>query len=137
MKMLADVNGQVVELNQVTGAGFASNSQLEQSRRIGLLERLAEDPSTNIETILVLSIHPEPTVRAAVAENPKAPTSVLLALAADEHPDVRFRLAENPNIETAVLKMLVNDENPYISWRALNTLRRIQSAQQNTLRCAA
>ena len=102
-----------------------------------VLERIADNPHTDVETLVLLSTNSSADVRMAVAENEHAPLSILLTLAHDENPDVRYSIAENSHVDRLILEELVGDSNPYISWRALTTLRRMESAQPGLLRCAA
>jgi hypothetical protein len=90
-----------------------------------IMERVAENSSTDPATLQELAQHEEPSVRAAVGENQNTPSEVIEELACDHSLDVRYMLAENPATPVDVLEKLANDENPYISLRAQQTLQRV------------
>lgn len=136
MNAMTSVNGLIAVTEQLRSASSEA-SELVLSNDINVLERIADDPRTDVETLIRLASHPSAVVRMSVAENEHVPLSTLIVLANDECADVRFRVAENPRIDVCVLEMLVGDLNPYVSWRALNTLRRIKSDQSEALICAA
>lgn len=137
MNAMTSVNGLIAVTEQPQSASSEALSEMALSNDIDLLERIADDPRTTIETLIRLAAHPSAMVRMSVTENEHVPLSTLIVLANDECADVRFRVAENPQIDVCVLEMLVGDLNPYVSWRALSTLRRIKSDQSEALRCAA
>ncbi len=51
---------------------------------------------------------------------------LLSQLVEDEDVDVRYSIAEDSQAPPAILRRLSNDENPYISFRAQQTLQRLQ-----------
>jgi|AGTN01.2.fsa_nt_gi hypothetical protein len=92
------------------------------SVKAGVLELLAESPTTSPRTLEVLAFNRSRRVRQAVADNPKTPLTALRTLAYDESPEVRFALAENHNMPEDILNILSEDENPYVRVRAQETL---------------
>jgi len=92
-----------------------------------LLVRLAEHRHAEPHTLVKLSMHQDPDIRAAVSENPNTPADVLRYLIKDESPDVRYTMAENHNLALALLESLCEDENPYVSSRAQKTILRLQT----------
>jgi hypothetical protein len=99
-----------------------------------LLEQMAEHENTHTRTLAYLARHPFANVRIAVSHNPNAPRELIAALAKDENPDVRYALAANPLIDGEVLAVLTEDDNPYVSARAVTTLRRIETSEQDKIR---
>lgn len=93
-----------------------------------ILERIAENPNTDMDTLRRLSRHERAAVRAAVAENTDAHSDVLRALASDESIDVRYSLADNANVPSDILQLLTADENPYVAYRAQTTIARMQAS---------
>lgn len=91
---------------------------------IGVLELMAESPTTSAKTLQALAFNSSVKVRQAVADNPKTPIPTLMMLALDESIDVRFQMAENHNLPDAILRILSEDENPYVAQRAAMTLGR-------------
>jgi hypothetical protein len=100
---------------------------------VSLLERIAEHPNANANTLSCLARHPHPDVRAAVTSNAAASEDDLWKLAEDESADVRYALAENPHIAEAILRMLAEDEHPYVAHRAHTTLQRLRQVKLDIL----
>jgi hypothetical protein len=94
-----------------------------------LLERIAGHPHVEQYTLVRLSMHHDPDVRAAVSENLSTPPDVLAFLLKDESADVRYTMAENHNLAIHLLEQLGEDENPYVSSRAQKTLFRLQEGK--------
>jgi hypothetical protein len=108
---------------------------LAKDTHVPLLERIAENPRTHVTTLLKLSGHQEPQVRASCAENINLSMKTVWRLARDESPDVRLRLAESYTVPIAVLRVLSEDDNPYVAHRAHRTMRRLME-EVNSLRSA-
>lgn len=93
------------------------------ARRVNTLVqvRVAENGSTDAETLTRLSHHESSEVRAAVGQNANTAKAVSNSLSADGHCDVRYAMAENPKTSVTNLNALSEDENPYVQDRARRT----------------
>jgi len=76
------------------------------------------------ESLLALSQHEDPEIRAAVVHNRKTTSDLHWQLARDVSADVRYAVAESYLVNTEVLSSLLEDANPYISHRARATLKK-------------
>lgn len=83
-----------------------------------ILERVASNPNTSVETLRRLALTGSAEVRSAVAENVNADAETIELLVNDENIDVRFQLAENHQLPEEILSQLSFDENPYVAYRA-------------------
>ena len=111
--------------------GFLKSSNIQDSP--DLLERLAENPHTNPDTLARLAMHNDPRIRAAVAENPQMPEKTIRRLANDIHPDVRLRLAGSYFLPCSILQILAEDDNPYVQLRAKKTIDRLRQPLSTSL----
>lgn len=91
--------------------------------------RVAENRTTNFETLDYLSLHDSSDIRSAVAQNDNTLRSTVDALADDVSSDVRFAMAENPWTSTALLQRLAEDENPFVQNRAQRTQARLKAEE--------
>jgi hypothetical protein len=99
--------------------------------------RLAENPSTDAETLLKLSQDTDPEVRLSAAEHLNLPYFALKRLVEDPCLDVRLGMAANPNLPISILEMLIKDENPYIQDRARRSIERLNSTRAKVMVMAA
>jgi hypothetical protein len=92
---------------------------------LSILQRVADNPATGIETLKRLACHECPQVRVAVAENGNVDIEILAMLVKDSEVDVRFTLAESHQLPQSILEQLCRDDNPYVAHRALRTRTRL------------
>jgi hypothetical protein len=122
------------ESNQDVSSVLAANPETPSAvlnhlavccKHIRILETIAGNCSTALETLQRLARHEASEVRRAVAENAKLDDKLLDELLSDSHIDVRYTLAENHSLPVEVLKVLCEDDNPYVASRADRTLKRV------------
>jgi hypothetical protein len=87
--------------------------------------QVAENPATNLATLMLLLGDKSPEVRLALTYNRFLPATYLEWLSRDESDDLRFAMAENPHIPSHILESLSQDSNPYVANRAQKTLARL------------
>jgi hypothetical protein len=99
---------------------FARNAMSEVRRAVsenpsadlpmlGMLVRIAQNPSLPASLLEALAEAPEDLIRAGVAGNPSTPSRMLEGLANDLGYGVRHAVAENPSTPAHVLAALAND----------------------------
>ena len=84
--------------------------------------RLAENPCTPQEILMLLATDESTEVRAALAWNVAAQVDVLERLCLDEDVNVRLALTENHKLQKELLELLANDDNPYVQHHAKRSL---------------
>lgn len=104
--------------------------QIYQSARPSVRRRLAENPATPEELIVLLAHDSDPEVRASLAGNCSVPLEILEFLCVDENADVRLAMAEDPNTPPYLLHNLCDDTNPYVRDRAEATLEAVSFESQ-------
>lgn len=72
---------------------------------------LAQDGSTDTDTIHLLAYDPHPRVQYAVARHPRAPSEAFERLRQHPDPKVRSALAGNPNLKRDMAYQLVRDKD--------------------------
>lgn len=102
-------------------------NQLARKVNANVQERVAENSSTDSETLELLSRHESSDVRAATAQNENTLQSTIDSLADDANSDVRYAIAENPGTSARLLDVLATDENPYVQDRAKRTQERLKT----------
>jgi hypothetical protein len=101
--------------------------ELANDSRAVVRARVAENTSTPLEILELLSEDKAPDVRVALTLNDGSPIVLLWLLASDPCADVRFALADNPRTPTEILIWLTADDNPYVAWRAEKTIEAVVS----------
>ena len=101
------------------------------ARRVNLpvQQRVAENRTTNSETLEFLSRHNSSDIRSAVAQNDNTLRSTLDSLVSDASCGVRFAMAEAPWTSAVLLERLAEDENPYVQDRARRTQARLKAEE--------
>jgi hypothetical protein len=84
--------------------------------------RLAENPCTPHEILMMLALDENTEVRAALAWNATAHADVLERLCLDEDVNVRLALTENHRLQKELLELLAKDDNPYVQHHARRSL---------------
>lgn len=115
---------------------IASNPEVPESvllllinySTVDIVERIAENPNISPRIMRMLAAHDNARIRSAVADNTNLLPDITWRLAMDQDVDVRYTVAENPSTPGPVLKMLAEDDNPYISFRAQQTLSRLDGS---------
>ncbi len=100
---------------------------------VSVVEAVAANRATSVDTLAWLLKHPAPEVRIGLIDNPVLPYSIQKRLIFDPDADVRYALAENHNIVRQVLETLLNDENPFVVARAQKTLVRLDTKPRTTI----
>lgn len=106
---------------QLFALAFHPNSKIRQ--------HVAENSSTPVTVLLLLTGDFDPEVRLAVAENPHFPPEYLGVFIEDASSDLRFALAENGNLPEEFLRRLSQDENPYIAQKAQTNVMQKRTKQ--------
>jgi hypothetical protein len=98
--------------------------ELSKSEETFIVKAVAKNPSTPVETLLLLAethptvpswvsdsftSHPDSYFLASVAGNPDTPISILELLATNPHENVRINMAINANAPSATLERLATD----------------------------
>ena len=91
--------------------------------------RVAENRTTDTETLEFLSKHGSGSIRSAVAQNDNTRQSTVDSLADDVNSDVRYAMAANPSTSSPLLERLATDENPYVQERAQRTIARVKAEE--------
>jgi hypothetical protein len=95
--------------------------------------RVAQNPASPPQLMLILLNDPAADVRVGLSENPKAPFFILQRLVIDEDIHVRYDMAENRHMPEILLRRLMDDDNPYVALRASRTVNALYPAQQELL----
>lgn len=72
-------------------------------------KKIAENPNTSVENLMILANHYDADVRRMVAENTNTSVEVLKVLANDDDEEVRLEVAQNLNTSVEILEILAND----------------------------
>lgn len=121
-------------LHMMASSPYATTALLEElSNSIDekIRARVAEHRNTSLRALFKLVQDVSVDVRLSTAYNPNANSTLLWQLADDASADVRYSVAENALVPIEILRKLSLDENPYVAHRALRTLDRLRSSEQN------
>ena len=94
----------------------------------GVLEKIAENPNSDLNLLEKLTNNRSAVVRAAVANNPGS-VPLMWKLACDTNALVRYRVAKNKHFPEHVYQSLALDEEPRVAERARKTLDKLAKSQ--------
>jgi hypothetical protein len=96
-------------------SAFNESPDLEYTNQDIQYLAIAKDPNTSDETLIQLSMDPDPAVRIAVAQNPSIPPRAFDILMGDSVREVRWAIATNEEAMPGALMKLLEDEDADVS----------------------
>jgi hypothetical protein len=118
--------------NQASNGNQGNNNNPFKDYSDTALMLLAQNSSTDAETLFWLAGHHNMDIRCAVARSANCPLEALSILAKDHEPGIRHAIAENPGSSMHILRMLADDSNPLVSWRAQNNINAKRQGRKTT-----